>query len=108
MKKLLIVLALLSSSAHAEFFTGNNLHEKLNSTDTLDRIHGMGFVQGVFDVYVNVTFCPPSNVTAGQVRDMVKNYLTNSPAIRNYAAESIINLALKQAWPCEQKKDKRL
>jgi hypothetical protein len=101
MRKLLLILALLPSIAQAEFFTGNDLLAKMNGSQ-MERMQAIGFVQGVFDVYVDVTICPPSNVTAGQVRDMVKNYLTNSPATRHKTAESLIHEALKGVWPCQQ------
>lgn len=85
-----------ASQARAEFFTGNDLATLLNSQSNSDRI------QGVFDVYVSVTICPPANVTAGQLNDMIRNYLNNNPAIRHHTAERLINQAFKQLWPCQQ------
>jgi hypothetical protein len=101
MKKLLISFLLCPIIANAEFFTGNDLLTRMNGS-TLDQMQALGFVQGVFDVYVDVTICPPSNVTAGQLNDMIKNYLTNIPAHRHLTAESLINQALKSVWPCKQ------
>jgi hypothetical protein len=100
MKKLIAMLLFVPAMAQAEFFSGNDLLNKMNG-DAYERMQAIGFVQGVFDVYVSVTFCPPSNVTAGQIRDMIKNYLTNSPATRHKTAESLINEALKGVWPCQ-------
>ena len=99
MRKLLVALLIIPAMARAEFFTGNDLLRLMNG-NTMDQVQAIGFVQGVFDVYVAVTICPPSQVTAGQINDMIKNYLTNSPAVRHKTAESIINDALKQVWPC--------
>jgi len=82
-----------------EFMSGNNLHNKMTG-DFGEKMQALGFIQGVFDVYVSVTFCSPENVTAGQVSDMVKRYLDNNPSTRHKTAESLINQALKQAWPC--------
>jgi hypothetical protein len=99
MKKLISSLLFIPCMASAEFMTGNNLHGKMTG-DFGDKMQALGFIQGVFDVYVSVTFCSPENVTAGQVSDMVKRYLDNNPSTRHKTAESLINLALKQAWPC--------
>ncbi len=79
MRKLLASLLFIPCMASAEFMTGNNLHGKMNG-DFGDKMLALGFIQGVFDVYVSVTFCSPSNVTVGQVSDMVRSYLDNNPS----------------------------
>jgi hypothetical protein len=102
---LILATLLNATAARAEFFSGNALATKLNSSSAVDQAVALGFIQGVFDVYVNVTICPPNNgagVTAGQLNDMIKNYLNNNPALRHHTAESIINEALKSLWPCKQ------
>jgi hypothetical protein len=99
MKKLIAILLCMPCMASAEFMSGNNLHAKMTG-DFGEKMQALGFIQGVFDVYVSVTFCSPENVTAGQVSDMVKRYLDNNPSTRHKTAESLINQALKQAWPC--------
>ena len=71
MRKLLLAGALLCSSAHAQFFTGNDLLTRINSDNSIDRTLAMGFIMGVYDSSLLTEHCPPSNVTAGQVRDMV-------------------------------------
>jgi hypothetical protein len=102
-RKFLVGLLFIPVMAHAEFFTGNDLLAKMNG-DAADRIQAIGYVQGVFDVYVHVTICPPNggrDITAGQIRDMIKNYLTNSPATRHKTAESLIHEAFNSVWPCQ-------
>lgn len=99
MKRILVGLLFVPMMAHAEFFTGNKLLGLLQS-NTLDQVHALGYIQGVFDAHMGSSICPPSNVTAGQVNDMIKNYLENSPAIRNKTADIIIRDALKSIWPC--------
>ena len=102
---IIIAMLLASTPAKAEFFSGNDLATKLNSSNTIDQAVALGFIQGVFDVYVSITICPPNNaagITAGQLNDMIKNYLNNNPALRHHTAESIINEALKALWPCKQ------
>jgi hypothetical protein len=99
MKKLIATLLFVPCIASAEFMSGNSLHSKMTG-DFGDKMQALGFIQGVFDVYVSVTFCSPDNVTAGQVSDIVKRHLDNNPSTRHKTAESLINQALKQVWPC--------
>jgi hypothetical protein len=106
MKKFIAGLLMMPCMAHAEFFSGNDILAKLNG-ELIERVQALGFIQGVYDVYVSVTFCPPKGVTAGQVRDMTRDYLTNNAPSRHRTAESLINEALKQAWPCAQAQPRR-
>lgn len=107
MRKTLAALLMVPSMAMAEFESGNTLLTQLQSKEMLERLHAVGYIKGVVDVYLNVTICPPNNgsgVTAGQMSDMIKNYLENTPAIRHRTAESIINDAFKKVWPCPQRR----
>lgn len=102
MKHLLLCLALVAGSASAYFKDGNKLLSELNNnsgTNVLPAI-GMGYITGVTDALLGITHCPPDNVTAGQVRDMVKNYLENTPAVRHLPANQIVSHVLKSVWPC--------
>lgn len=101
MKKLLLAAALMCGAAHAEFYTGNDLLAKLNG-DFGDKMVGMGYVMGVFDVARGVEHCPPDNITAGQVRDMVKNHLEATPSTRHFVADVQVRYVLKSAWPCKK------
>ena len=106
MRKLLAALLFVPAMAQAEFWTGNKLYERLSSTDTTDRIMGMGYVMCVYDVAVHVLFCPPgseTSITAGQVRDMTFNWLGNNPHRRNESAEKLVTEAFRQAWPCRNR-----
>ena len=102
MRQIIVALALLSSAAHAEFWDGNKLHNHLTGT-TGEQLLGLGYVMGVADALQHVTFCPPGNVSAGQVRDMIANYLANVPADRHLTADGIISKVLKSQWPCAQR-----
>jgi hypothetical protein len=102
-KKFIASVLMLPAMASAEFFSGNDILSKLDSAEVLDRIHAMGFVQGVFDVYTGVTFCPPAGVTAGQARDIARGFLFHNPSVRHKTAESLINDSFKQVWPCAQR-----
>ena len=102
MRKLLATLLFVPTMAQAEFWTGNNLYNKLEDQDTIHKVQGIGYIMGVYDVYVNVTFCPPSEVgiTVGQIKDMVHAWLRANPNQRHRNAEALVNEAFKQAWPC--------
>lgn len=103
MKKLLACLLFAPAMAHAEFFTGNELLRLLQSNNLMDKTQALGYIQGVTDAYMGVVVCPPDGVNAGQVNDMVKNYLENTPATRNRTADLIISDALKSIWPCKSR-----
>jgi hypothetical protein len=102
MKKAIAALLFIPAMAQAEFFTGNQLLSRLNG-DSLDRVQAIGYIQGVSDAYVRIVFCPPDNVTAGQLSDMIRNYLTNSPASRHRTADALIAEAFAQVWPCAKR-----
>jgi len=100
-----LVAALVSGSASAYMITGNKLHEEMQkpNSDLTAWAFTRGFVAGTFDVYSDVKICAPISVNLGQMSDMVKNYLENTPGIRHLAAEAIISHVLSTAWPCAKK-----
>lgn len=102
MRKWIAVVLLLPAMARAEFFTGNQLLDRLQGSIS-DQIQALGYIQGVFDTMQGVVICAPNTINAGQVNDMIKNYLINSPAIRHNTADRIIGQALKGAWPCQDR-----
>lgn len=99
MKKLLLTLAFVAGAAHAEFKDGNKLLTEIQG-NTTDYIHAIGYVMGVYDTTQGITHCPPRNVTAGQVTDMIKSYLEQYPENRHNTADRIVGLVLRRAWPC--------
>ena len=101
MRKLLAALLMVPAVASAEFLTGNDLYTRLTG-DLSDRMYALGYVVGVYDVNVHVTFCPrvETNITAGQVQDITIRYLSSNPGQRHRSAEILVRDALKQVWPC--------
>jgi hypothetical protein len=104
MKKLITGLLLIPCMAHAEFFSGNMLLQRLRSDDAYDRALGLGYVMGVSDAGQSKTHCASSQVTAGQVRDVVRQSLERYPATRDLTADVLISMALMEAFPCPTKK----
>ena len=66
MKRLLALAVLtLSTAASANFYTGNDLLERLN--DPARDYFAMGYIAGVSDLGLREYHCPPSTVTLGQM-----------------------------------------
>jgi hypothetical protein len=101
MKKIIAILLCIPSLAMAEFYTGNQLLTKMRSTSTVDKAIALGYVMGVADAHQDLAYCPPENVSAGQVHDMVKQALEVIPNIRNESADIIVQAVLSAEWPCK-------
>ena len=104
MKKFIVALLMIPAMAHAAFRTGNDLLSEMNSTEFFSRGLALGYIMASADMARSVWFCPPNNgggITAGQIHDMVRNYLTNNPAIRNRPADSIMIEVLSAWYPCK-------
>lgn len=106
MKKLLAGLLFVPVISHAAFKTGNDLWMDMTSKDYFGLANSIGYITGVADTARGYLYCPPADgggITAGQMQDMVKNYLQANPQIRNFNADLIVINVLKQAWPCANK-----
>lgn len=105
MKTFLLSICLLiaHSVSYAEFKDGNKLLSDLKETSPYyNQGVGLGYITGVADSLVGIMFCPPPNVTAGQLVDMVKNYLENVPAERHMSADILVTKIMKTMWPCKK------
>ncbi len=107
MKAAVLCLALMASSAQAEFWDGNKLHNHLSGNQA-EQLLGLGYVMGVADVLQHIVVCAPGNVNAGQIRDIIANYLANVPADRHLTAEAIIRKVLRSQWPCDRPAGRQL
>jgi len=107
MKKTLMAILFLPSMASAEFLTGNDLLSRMNSEEVVQRMFALGYVAGVSDAQQHVFSCPPSGVTNGQVRDVVRSYIEANPSIRHKTADMLVTDALKQVWPCANRNKSR-
>lgn len=100
--RILAVLLLVSIPARAEFFTGNELLSRMDSESLVDRSMALGYVVGVSDMGDGYVHCPPTGVTTGQVRDIVRSYLVRNPSERHMTGDILVNKALKAVWPCKR------
>jgi hypothetical protein len=104
MKKLLIIAAMVCSSAHAQqssiLYTGQDLYTRM----TNDRALYLGYIAGVADSQSGITVCiPPNTVTLGQMGDMVRQSLERVPSERHLAADVYVQVTLSNRWPCARR-----
>ena len=113
MKHVLVALVLLLSwPARAEFYTGNELVQRMRAyqqsaagqvpSSYADASAYMFFVAGVHDTLDNLDiFCTPANSTLGQVAAVVEKYLVAHPERWANAASTLVADALREAFPCK-------
>lgn len=103
MKAVVITLALLSTAAHAEFMSGNDLLAYMNGGATQQGI-ALGYVAGAFDAATGSRICAPPTVTLTQVRDMTKQALEQLPSERHASADTFVVAVAANAWPCRSQR----
>lgn len=104
MKKLIAALAFVPFVAHAEFLDGNELLKWLRASENnIESVAALGYIMGVADAHHGSGYCPPPNVKASQLNDMVKIFLEQNPTTRNTTADQIVYHVIKMAYPCQQK-----
>lgn len=97
-----IALLTVSTAASADFYSGNELLERMQ--DPARAAIAMGYVAGVVDVGAGEYHCLPADATLGQIRDVVRQYLLSNPTSRHMSAAVLVTLPLMNTWPCPQKK----
>jgi hypothetical protein len=92
---------IMSFSASADFFTGNNLNNYIKNTESNFK-QGLfsGYVIGVVDTGNDILFCTPNGATAGQLSAVVKKYLQQNPELWNKGASELVINSLAKAYPC--------
>lgn len=108
----LCFLYLSAASALANFQDGNSLFKSCTVREdspifTAAQMHCVGYIQAISDA-LEVTkisghaVCSPDNVTAGQLKDIVTQWLQAKPKLRHLAASRLVAAALQDAFPCQQ------
>ena len=109
-KHLIIIGALLAATpAEARVVTndGNELLEVCTQTDYFSQGYCLGYIRALSDgmdmilAMDNKQVCYGGNVTIGQIRDVVIDYVKRNPAKRNQNAMVLVSWALAEAWPCQ-------
>lgn len=104
MKRMVLAVAMWATAAHAEFWDGNKLLNHIKAESMYRQGMALGYVMGVHDTFQSVNHCPPPNAQAGQMIDMVENYLNNVPARRHESADTLVLHVLKTAFPCANRR----
>jgi len=106
------LIGLAPLGARAEFFTGSALLARLDAGERVDRGTGqsgdefdsalaMGFIAGVYDVFVQASFCSRTGVTLGQATAVTRMYVRALPHRHHEPAYKLVREALDRAFPCE-------
>jgi len=102
---IILVTFLIVPSAHAAFYSGNDLvklmrmYEKTSPSAEAGMF--LGFVGGVYDATRHM-YGDKDNVILGQIRAVVTNYLKAHPERWNEPAADLVIDALKEAFPKDQ------
>jgi hypothetical protein len=108
---MLFVLMMFAECSYAGFKNGNTLAEWMveyeksdndNSKDPFMVALYDGYVTGVADTLYDISWCSPGNITIGQVLKIVSKYLNNNPQNLHSSAYSLVEQALKEAFPCKK------
>lgn len=101
------------SPANATFKDGNALYSDCtakpnSSTYYQSDAYCMGYILGVTDTLTTMRIinkrnsCIPENVTAGQIRDIVLQYLQRTPEKRHLPADYLVLSAINSAFNCSE------
>ena len=102
-----------ADSACASYADGNDLYKRCApNTETADSAYCYGYVVAIADVlrsvapnpYLGNKVCIPLEVKAGQLRDIIYNWLAAHPESRHYSGNSLAASALAQVYPCSDSK----
>ena len=103
MKKLLLGLLFVCTSANAMYENGNMLLRDLEGTSS-GQMYALGYIVGVADAYGNMDLlCIPQSITKGQLNDVVHLSLRTNPSMRDLPADLLVLAALGVHWECETK-----
>ena len=82
---------------------GNQLYSDCKTGGSTEQIC-YGYIMGVADVLAGQganTVCVPQEVTANQLVDVVKKYMTDHPEFRHLSGPSEVTEALAEAFGCK-------
>lgn len=89
-------------TAHAQFqfFTGNDLLQRMEHSNTFNQGIAHGYVVGIMDTMSGFTICPNAKLTVGQVHDIILKYLKDNPEHRHISADVIVETVMRNRFPC--------
>lgn len=98
----------LSFNANAVFYSGNDLIEVCEATES-DSVYFQkasecgAYIVGVYDSFADYEFCPPPNITRGQAVKIARKYISNNPELSHKQAVVLVLASLIDAFPCKKK-----
>jgi len=117
---LIAALCVSAEAADAAFESGNALLKYMTGAGVDAELRGwysgyaVGFVIGIADTQdglrnpsTGYCFAKPPGVTRGQMIKVVKKYLEEHAASRHLSAESLVQAALDEAFPCRKSIEQR-
>lgn len=96
--------SVFTAHAQAQFFNGNELLDRMKSSNNFTSGVAHGYVVGIMDTMSGITICSPGRMTIGQVHDIMLKYLNENPDIRHLPADVIIETVMSNRFPCSNKK----
>ena len=102
-----ILTSILSNSlAYAGMVDGKSLLNSIKGNDhenvkSIDQFFD-GYISGVADATVNVTWCPPHNLKGSQLQKVIYKYYKANPGEQSATARDLILHALIDAYPCKE------
>jgi len=97
------LLILVPAVCSADFQSGNELYSYCTDTAAVADTYCIGYIEGIADTmrHDNNQVCGELyHVTGTQVKDITVQFLQQHPEQRQYAAESLVRLAMSAAFPC--------
>jgi Rap1a immunity proteins len=104
--RLLVLCLLLTvcgrSAVAAALSTGNEFLTMCDTEEPIGRVFCAGYVSGIAGMLSDQRLiCVPSNVTAGQMKQVALRYLQDNPKIVHHPPASLIAFALIGAFACK-------
>ncbi len=112
MRKLILMMMLMFAAVDSYADTGNELSTKMIEYEKYEGGQDFnatasgyysGYVTGLANGYNGIYFCPPTNVTNGQIYKIVAKYLKNNPDKLHLLADILVVNALRDVFPCKKK-----
>lgn len=113
MKRLLFAAAIIfaHSGSFAQMYNGQDLakvasayertrEKRALEGDWSDSSLFVGYIAGTNDTTTYRTYCPPRNVTLGQLSSIAAAFLKNHPEKWSYAGSEVVKQSFEQAFPC--------
>lgn len=108
-----LAVLLTAGEGRADFLSGQDLNEMCSSDNLYSEGACLGYIEGVYDAGLAidtdpnkrrwpglVRACVPDDVSAGQLKEVVKKRLRENPAEWHYEADYIVARAFQEAFPC--------